>query len=83
MQISDTSENPTAVTYIRRRAKVSEPAARTISGPSEAVFIIPEPLGGAYVILRGHGWLFGSRRDAERGARSIARAHDLPIRRVA
>jgi hypothetical protein len=26
--------------------------------------IVPEPLGGFYVILGSHGWLCGSRREA-------------------
>jgi hypothetical protein len=31
MQTTDKSENPLAVAFIRRRGRVSEPAARTIS----------------------------------------------------
>jgi hypothetical protein len=48
----------------------------------EAVLVIPEPLGGHYVIVHEFGWLFGSRRDAEREARALARQHGLPVREV-
>jgi hypothetical protein len=34
-------------------------------------------------ILREFGWVFGSGRDAELGARALARVHGLSIRRAA
>jgi hypothetical protein len=49
----------------------------------EAVLILPEPLRGVYLVAREHGWVFGSRRDAEREAQAISRTHTLPIRRAA
>jgi hypothetical protein len=35
--------------------------------------IAPEPLGGWYVIFGSFGWLYGSRSEALRAARELAR----------
>jgi hypothetical protein len=49
----------------------------------EAVLIVPERDGeGTLVLMHSFGWLFGSRRDAEREAHALARQHGLPVREV-
>ena len=45
-----------------------------------AVFIVPESLGGFYVIARAHGWLFSSFREAHAEAQAIAEGLGLPVR---
>jgi hypothetical protein len=45
-----------------------------------AVWLMPEPLGGSYVILGDFGWLFGSRAEALAEAQRIGRALRLPVR---
>ena len=45
-----------------------------------AVFIIREPLGGFYVLVRSYGWLFGSFSEAHGEALSLAAALGWPVR---
>jgi hypothetical protein len=35
--------------------------------------IVPDPPGGWYVVLGSFGWLYGSRNEALRAARELAR----------
>lgn len=48
-----------------------------------AVWVVPEPLGGSYVIVGSFGWLFGSWAEALVEARRIGRALRLPVRGAA
>jgi hypothetical protein len=45
-----------------------------------AVFVCPEPLGGYYVVIGSHGWLFGSLTAARAEAQAIAGHLGLTIR---
>ena len=59
---------------------MNAPVVRFPGRRAEAVFVIPEVLGGAYVILREHGWLFGSRREAVAEANAMARKLGIHVR---
>jgi hypothetical protein len=45
-----------------------------------AVLVVPEPLGGFYVVVRSQGWLCGSRTEALAAARRLAEPLGLSIR---
>jgi hypothetical protein len=45
-----------------------------------AVFVCPEPLGGFYVVIGSHGWLFGSLAAARAEAQALAEGLGLHVR---
>jgi hypothetical protein len=57
------------------------PIARFPMRRSAVVWVMRE--GIAWLVAGDHGWLFGSREEANRDARWLARNLGLPIRAVA
>ncbi len=56
---------------------VSFPSRRSV------IWLLPEPLGGWYVITGSFGWLHGSYNEALCEAHSLARSLHLQIRELA